>query len=45
MQPVASSRTEKNGFQKKHLNHSIMLLQQSSDKRDAKRKELLKHII
>ena len=35
MQPVASSRTKKDGFQKKCLNHSITLLQQSSDKRDA----------
>ena len=34
-QPVASSLTKKDGFQKKCLNHSITLLQQSSDKRDA----------
>ena len=32
---MASSRTKKDGFQKKCLNHSITLLQQSSDKRDA----------
>ena len=32
---MASSRTKKDGFQKKCLNHSIALLQQSSDKRDA----------
>ena len=34
-QPVASSRSKKDGFQKKCLNHSIKLLQQISDKRDA----------
>ena len=32
---MTSSRTKKDGFQKKCLNHSIRLLQQSSDKRDA----------
>ena len=32
---MASSRTKKDGFQKKCLNRSITLLQQSSDKRDA----------
>ena len=32
---MASSRTKKYGFQKKCLNHSITLLRQSSDKRDA----------
>ena len=31
---MASSRTKKDGFQKKCLSRSIMLLQQSSDKRD-----------
>ena len=32
---MASSRTKKDGFTKKCLNHSITLLRQSSDKRDA----------
>ena len=32
---MPSSRTKKDGFEKKYLNHSITLLQQSSDKRDA----------
>ena len=32
---MASNRTKKDGFQKKCLNHSKTLLQQSSDKRDA----------
>ena len=32
---MASSRSKKDGFQKKCLNHSITLLQQISDKRDA----------
>ena len=32
---MASSLTKKAGFEKKCLNHSITLLQQSSDKRDA----------
>ena len=32
---MASSRTKKDGFQKKCLNRSITLLQQSSDKRDS----------
>ena len=32
---MASSCTKKDGFLKKCLNHSITLLQQSSDKRDA----------
>ena len=32
---MASSCTKKDGFQKKCLNRSITLLQQSSDKRDA----------
>ena len=31
---MASSRTKKDGFQKKCLNRSITLLQQNSDKRD-----------
>ena len=34
-QPVVSSHTKKDGFQKKGLSHSTTLLQQSSDKRDA----------
>ena len=32
---MASSRTKKDGFQKKYLNHSITFLQKSSDQRDA----------
>ena len=32
---MVSSRTKKDGFQKKCLNYSITLLQQSSDKREA----------
>ena len=32
---MASSRTKRDGFQKKCLNHSLTRLQQSSDKRDA----------
>ena len=37
---MASSRTKKDDFQKKGLNHSITLLQQSSDKGDA---QLFRH--
>ena len=33
---MASSRTRKDGSQKKSLNHSTRLLQQSSDKREAR---------
>ena len=33
---MASSRTKKDGSQKKCLNHSITLLQQSSDERNAR---------